>query len=634
MSSTEYFFNDYFIIDANTNIYAQNLNPVYNTNYDYILTFPGQLANYFSIKTYQQEGPAITYVPIDSSVSSYLGSNRIGATNHGSDVYLSKDGLVMAVGGRADNSNAGAVWIWTRNGTVWTEAAKLVGTGATGAAQQGISVALSNDGSTVAVGGPKNNSDVGAVWIFQKSAGVWSQQQLLTPSNNTGGSNFGSDVALSGDGNTLVVGGRYDNSNTGAVWVFTRSSGTWTQQQKISANASGANQGTSVAITEDGTKLVFGGPRDSNDNGAVWVYSLSAGTWSLDTKIVGTLNDSTAVTGAFQGKTVQISGNGTTIAFGGPSYNSNQGAVWVWIYSNNTWTQQIMISNTDYNILGISPRQGYALTLSTDGNKLVFTTDNRYGTGSIWVYSRAGSSWSENDWLIYSGNYGDSRESMMVSMSGDGYLLVVSAPNDANYVGAVWSYINSGVSIITNSSNNILTNQVDVALVFNTDYYNGVSATTGYNNIGILGGKTTVQSLGMQGLENGLDFGTRVLEILAIKIFGHARARSAISNDTTITSNIKENLSNHFINVINKYKYSIFNQYVQTDNPNINTDDITAPVEFNFQQDILSFPGFIVGNLDDKSRLSNDLLAGPNVGGNLMVNGEYNIPILIRVGNI
>jgi len=76
------------------------------------------------------------------------------------------------LGGIADNSGAGAAWLFTRSNGVWSQEAKLVGTAATGAAQQGASVSLSGDGNTAMVGGPHDNDDIGAAWVFAPFAGT------------------------------------------------------------------------------------------------------------------------------------------------------------------------------------------------------------------------------------------------------------------------------------------------------------------------------------------------------------------------------------------------------------------------------------------------------------------------------
>jgi hypothetical protein len=114
---------------------------------------------------------------------------------------------------------------------------KLVGTGAVGHAFQGQSVALAGDGNTAIVGGPLDNFDsncgcgMGAAWVFTRSHGAWTQHgNKLVGTGAAGPAGQGWSVALSGDGNTAIVGGWRDKGGIGAAWVFTRSHGAWTQQ--------------------------------------------------------------------------------------------------------------------------------------------------------------------------------------------------------------------------------------------------------------------------------------------------------------------------------------------------------------------------------------------------------------------
>ena len=140
---------------------------------------------------------------------------------------------------------------------------KLVGTGAVGNAQQGQSVAVSSDGNTAIMGGPNDSGNTGAAWVFTRSGGGWTQQgNKLVGSGAVGYARQGASVALSADGNTAIVGGPFDNWNTGAAWVFTRSNSAWTQQRSklIGTGAVGdAGQGASVALSADGNTAIVGG---------------------------------------------------------------------------------------------------------------------------------------------------------------------------------------------------------------------------------------------------------------------------------------------------------------------------------------------------------------------------------------
>ena len=178
---------------------------------------------------------------------------------------------------------------------------KLVGTGTIGYPEQGVSVALSADGNTAIIGGWCDNHDVGAAWVYTRADGTWSQQgDKLVGTGYVGTPEQGVSVAISADGNTAIVGGYYDNSHTGAAWVYTRSDGVWSQQgTKLVANdaVGHAQEGVSVALAADGNTAIVGGWCDNGDAGAAWVYTRTDGVWSQQgNKLVGT----GAVGGAIQ----------------------------------------------------------------------------------------------------------------------------------------------------------------------------------------------------------------------------------------------------------------------------------------------------------------------------------------------
>jgi hypothetical protein len=98
------------------------------------------------------------------------------------------------------------------------QGSKLVGTGAVGAARQGTSVAISADGTTAIIGGQRDDSGAGAAWVFTRSGGVWSQQESKLVGTGTVGNAYQHvSVAISADGNTAIVGGFGDDSNAGAA---------------------------------------------------------------------------------------------------------------------------------------------------------------------------------------------------------------------------------------------------------------------------------------------------------------------------------------------------------------------------------------------------------------------------------
>jgi hypothetical protein len=323
--------------------------------------------------------------------SKLVGTGAVGnAPQQGISVALSADGNTAIVGGFGDHSDAGgAVWVFTRSDGVWTQqGTKLVGTSAVGFAQQGQSVALSGDGNTAIVGGPADNSLIGAVWVFTRSNGVWTQQgsKLVGTGGTMGLVLQGTSVSISSDGNTAIVGGPSDGSGVGAVWVFTRSNGVWTQQgDKLVGNnpVGAALQGASVALSGDGNTAIVGGPNDNSDLGAVWVFTQNNGVWTQQgSKLVGTGTVGSPVS---QGQSLALSGDGNTAIVGGPNDNSFVGAVWVFTRTNGAWTQQ------DGKLAGTGAvggaQQGNSVALSASGNTAIVggPADNSL-VGAAWVF--------------------------------------------------------------------------------------------------------------------------------------------------------------------------------------------------------------------------------------------------------
>ena len=170
----------------------------------------------------------------------------------------------------------------TAQAQIIQQGAKLVGTGAVGAAGQGFSVALSGDGNTAIVGAPVDNSVAGATWVYTRSGGAWSQQggKLVgTGAVGAVAAHQGISVALSGDGNTAIVGGDNDNGYIGAAWVYTRSGGAWSQSgaKLVGTGAVGtAHQGFAVTLSGDGSTAMVGGWSDNSYAGGAWVFAISA----------------------------------------------------------------------------------------------------------------------------------------------------------------------------------------------------------------------------------------------------------------------------------------------------------------------------------------------------------------------
>ena len=301
------------------------------------------------------------------------GIGYTGRSFQGTSLCLSNDGLTLAVGGIGDNGGIGAVWIFTFSSPNWLQQGnKLVGTGNIGNSSQGRSVALSSDGNTVAIGGNSDNGGIGAVWIFTRTSGVWTQQTKLVGTGNIGASGQGYSVSLSGNGTILAVGGATDNGNIGATWIFYNISGTWTQISKLvgTDNIGNTLQGFSVSLSSLGNTLAVGGAYDNGFYGATWIFVIVSGDWVQQAKLIG----SNGVQ-AFQGLSVSLTGDGNTLAVGGRQDNSNLGAIWIFTRTSGEWTQQGNKLTSNLYLEGRSvclSGNGNIMVVGAQGNTLVY----------------------------------------------------------------------------------------------------------------------------------------------------------------------------------------------------------------------------------------------------------------------
>jgi hypothetical protein len=301
------------------------------------------------------------------------GAGETGEGKFATSVALSEDGDTALIGGPADNSGAGAAWVFTRSAGTWSQQGSKLTGGEEGNSQSGVYVAVSAGGNTALIGGPGDNDDAGAAWVFTRSGGVWSQQgPKLTGTGETTEDGFGVSVALSADGNTALIGAPGDNGGlfgTGAAWVFTRSDGIWTQQgEKLvgDCTSSCANEGTgeienawfgyNVALSADGNTALIGGFRDNDWRGAAWVFTRSGSSWAQQgEKLVGDCTGSCANEGTGEsgdsmfGTMVALSANSNTALIGawnddnvlpGNQHYSGKGAAWVFTRSGSAWTQE------------------------------------------------------------------------------------------------------------------------------------------------------------------------------------------------------------------------------------------------------------------------------------------------------
>ena len=437
----------------------------------------------------------------------------------GTSVALSANGSTLAIGAAGEDSNAkntdttpnqaddssanaGAVYVFTRSGAGWSQQAYLKASNTDASDQFGISVALSADGNTLAVGAvgeassarntdttpnqaDNRSSNAGAVYVFTRTGTSWGQESYLKASNTDANDQFGQPVALSGDGNTLAVGAIGEDSSAvdaGAVYVFTRTGANWSQESYLEASNTGAGDqfGTSVALSDNGNTLAVGAiGEDSNakntdttpnqsDNsassaGAVYVFTRTGTSWSQESYLKASNTDEADEFGV----RVALASDGNTLAVSAIGEDSNAkntdttldqeddsainaGAVYVFTRAGMSWGQQAYLktSNTGGDDPNDDSDRGDRLAsvaLSADGNTLVVgafgedsnakntdTTpdqadDSASSAGAAYVFTRTGANWSQQTYLKASNTDAKDRFGISVALSADGNTLAVGA---------------------------------------------------------------------------------------------------------------------------------------------------------------------------------------------------------------
>ncbi|TXG76443.1 hypothetical protein E6P97_03445 [Patescibacteria group bacterium] len=372
---------------------------------------------------------------------------------YGISTALSADGNTLAVGANgatsAGQSDSGAVYVYTRSGSTWTQQARLNAANASVSRSLGADVVLSADGNTLAVGAESDEgsgiTSAGAIYVFIRSGSTWSEQvRLDAAADRSTNDRFGRYSAISADGNTLATCAYLDEelglTDVGSVYVFTRSGSTWSQQARLNAGdaASGDGFGSSVSLSSDGNTLAIGASLDDNtggtDAGSVYVFTRSGTTWSQQTRFQA--NDA-AGNSYFGSHAVTLSGDGRTIGVGAYNARSTSGAVYIFDYVKNAWSE-VRLQASD---AAANDQFGFRVALSSDGNTLAIGSwydDNSGGTnaGSVYVFTRSGTTWTQQTRLQANDAAANDNFGWSVALSSDGNTLAVGSSYDDNSGGA------------------------------------------------------------------------------------------------------------------------------------------------------------------------------------------------------
>jgi hypothetical protein len=306
----------------------------------------------------------------------------------GWSVSLSSDGQTVAIGAynnAGGGSTRGHVRVYKLISGVWT----LQGTDIDGEAdydRSGRSVSLSSDGQTVAIGAYTNaggGSSRGHVRVYKLISGTWTL--LGTDIDGEANNDYsGISVSLSSDGQTVAIGAT-DNAGGGSyrghVRVYKLISGVWTLQgSDIDGEANSDYSGISVSLSSDGQTVAIGAYNNAGGGsyrGHVRVYKLISGVWTLQGSDIDGEADYDQ-----SGVSVSLSSDGQTVAIGAYSNaggGTQRGQVRVYTLISGTWTLQ----GADIDGEADGDASGWSVSLSSDGQTLAIGALNNAGGGSL-----------------------------------------------------------------------------------------------------------------------------------------------------------------------------------------------------------------------------------------------------------
>jgi hypothetical protein len=421
---------------------------------------------------------------------------------------ISGDGNTVAIAAPAEDSgsttingdeftlskpDSGAVYVFVRDPATnsWFQQAHVKASGSQIGLAFGWGLSLSHDGDTLAVGvhaDPTGANASGSVYVFSRSGTTWTEQAYLRASNLGQDDQFGMSVALSGDGNTLLVGAPWESSsasgvgpsqtdnnapNSGAAYVFTRTAGNWAETAYIKASNTGNSDefGKTVAISADGNTLAIGAPGEDSDatgangdetnsgdpdSGAVYVLVRAGATWTQQAYLKGPVYAQRPSHPASQlGAALALSGNGDTLVVSSTLEDSDaagidgtptnatlaeSGAAYVFARAAGTWSQQAFLKASNPDAQDVF---GFSVDVSDDGNIVAIGArgeagasygaggdqddDSKYATGAIYSFRRAGTTWTQLNYLhARETDLGDML-GVSLGLSADGKKLVAGA---------------------------------------------------------------------------------------------------------------------------------------------------------------------------------------------------------------
>jgi len=355
----------------------------------------------------------------------------------GSYLSLSSDGQFLAVGADQNDGGgnlAGHVRVFQKSGNSWVQRGGDIDGNA---GEFSGTVAMSDDGNRVVIGSRFSNANGGASGstnVFSFNGSAWAQ--LGTEIDGEDAFDYaGHAVDMSSDGNTIAIGATHNDGNNnndcGHVRVYTYSGGNWVQKGgDIDGENSGDNSGWSVSLSADGNTVAVGAYKNQangSETGHVRVYNFSGGNWSQKG------SDIDGGAGDRFGWDVELSGNGNTLVAGG-THNTNTvgfqaGVARAYNFVGGSWVQ------LGQDLIGESLVDwfGYSVSISGDGNVIasgaIKNDGNGPDAGNVKVYQLSGSTWVQAGIDIDSESSGD-WNGYVIDLSNDGTSIAIGALNN------------------------------------------------------------------------------------------------------------------------------------------------------------------------------------------------------------
>ena len=288
-------------------------------------------------------------------------------------------GEYAAIGAFGDDNiwdEGGSVYVFKRDGDIWTEQAKLTASDENSKDWFGYSVSLDNNYLIIGAGQLWTSRN-GAAYVFKRDGDIWTEQAKLTASDGESHDAFGISVSIDGDYALIGADGNEDNeNNSGSAYIFKRNGETWTEQVKLTASDAEEWDRFGCSVSLDGDYAIIGA-NGHEDTGAVYIFKRTDNSWVEQTKIFASDIQGSGNFG------VSVSIDGDTILVGA----DRQEAAYIFKRNNEIWEEQAILKSP--NLEFTSDDFGYSVSLS-EGYALIgaYGADynGQYSAGSAYIY--------------------------------------------------------------------------------------------------------------------------------------------------------------------------------------------------------------------------------------------------------